>query len=59
MFALNWGIVSLVNLEALGSHLTGVFSYAGAIVVAGLMLAYFAKIALKLYRLLKVSKSGQ
>jgi len=59
MFALNWGVVNLVNLQVLGNAWLGVACCAGAIAVAGLMLAYFAKIALKLYRLLKVSKSGQ
>jgi CDP-diglyceride synthetase len=59
MFALNWGIINLVNLQVLGNTGLGVACCAAAVAVAGLMLAYFAKIALKLHKLLKVSNSGQ
>ena len=59
MFALNWGIINLVNLQVLGNTWLGVACCAGAIAVSGLMLVYFVKIALKLNKMLKVSNSGQ
>jgi hypothetical protein len=56
MFALNWGVVNLVNLQLMGDVNLGVACCAVAIFTAGLMLAYFAKIALRLNRMLKTHK---
>jgi uncharacterized membrane protein YuzA (DUF378 family) len=60
MFALNWGVLNLVNLQLMDNTVLGVGCCAVAIFAAGMMLAYFAKVALKLHKMLKAYKyAGQ